>query len=400
MGDWIQMEKIKNLSLKTTIIIYMAIALGISTVLSFGLTHYAVNVQESVWFKYVDKEEYMDSVENENGNNYLTTIPRIHSKYMTEEDIFIVEVCDAIETWGDLIISFLSSTIAIFLFFRGKLRTPLRVLSEASNRISKNDLNFEITYENKDEMGRLCKEFEKMRRELVNNKKKIWNMVEDERTLRSAIAHDIRTPITLVKGNLEIIDEFYPLHKLSEEKVLEIVNKTIQHVEHLEHFVDMMKYLNSIVDIEPEYKEITYSDMGKKVYEILKVLCEKNKKEFEYEHNDVDCILKVDPVFIIEVEENLITNALRYAHSKISVFLGMAGDYIELIIEDDGPGFQEAPQKLLQAYCKRKEEKGDVHYGLGLYISKSLCSAHGGELRLENMDYGGARAIAIFEISN
>ena len=52
----------------------------------------------------------------------------------------------------------------------------------------------------------------------------------------------------------------------------------------------------------------------------------------------------------------------------------------------------------MQAYCKSKKEKGDVHYGLGLYISKSLCSAHRGELRLENMEHGGARATAIFEV--
>lgn len=394
------MEKIKDLSLKATIIIYMAIALAISTVLSFGLTHYAVNVQENVWFKYVDKEEYMESVENESGNNYLTTIPRIQSKYMSDQDVFIVEVCDAIETWGDLIISFLSCTIAIILFYREKLRIPLRVLLEASNRISENDLTFEITYESKDEMGHLCKEFEKMRRELVNNKKKIWNLIEDERTLRSAIAHDIRTPIALVKGNLEIIDEFFPFHKLSEEKVVEIVTKTIQHVEHLEHFVDMMKYLNSIVDMEPEYKKMAYKALAKKVYEIQKDLCEKSKKDFKFEHNDVDCVMKVDSVFVIEVEENLLTNALRYAQNKVTVSLEMAGDYLELVVEDDGPGFQEVPQKLLQAYCKRKEEKGDVHYGLGLYISKSLCSAHRGELRLENMEHGGARTIARFEVGS
>ncbi len=400
MGVWVQMEKIKDLSLKAAIIIYMAVALVISTVLSFGVTHYAVNVQKNVWFKYVDKEEYIESVENESGKNYLATIPRIPSEYMSDQDAFIVEACDVVETWGDLIISFCSCTIAIFLFYRGKLRIPLRVLSEASNRISENDLSFEITYKSRDEMGNLCREFEKMRRELINNKKKLWSLVEDERTLRSAIAHDIRTPITLVKGNLEIVDEFFPLHKLSEEKVVEIVNKTILHVEHLEHFVNMMKYLNSIVDMEPEYKEVTYKELAKKVYEIQKDLCEKNKKEFVFEHTDVDCIMKIDPVFVIEVEENLLTNAIRYAKNKIFVSLGMAGDYLELVITDDGPGFCEAPQKLLQSYCKRKEEKGDVHYGLGLYISKSLCSAHRGELRLENMEHGGARATAIFEVNS
>lgn len=394
------MEKMKNLSLKMTIILYMAIALAVSAVIGFVLTNCAVNVQEDVWFKYINKEEYIQSVKNENGNNYLTTIPRIRSKYMSEEDVFIVEICDIVETWGNLTISFLSCTIAVFLFFRQKLRTPLRMLSEASSRISENDLTFEITYEKEDEMGRLCKNFEKMRKELINNKKKLWSMFEDERTLRSAIAHDIRTPITLVKGNLEIVNEFFPLHKLSDKKVIEIINKTIQHTEHLEHFVDMMKYLNSIVDIEPEYETLTYKTLGTKVYEVQRQLCEKNKIEFKYEHNDIDCMLNVDSVFVIEVEENLLTNALRYANNRILVSLGIVGDYLVLIIEDDGPGFKENPQKYLQSYCKcKKEEDGDVHYGLGLYISKSLCVAHGGELRLENLEYGGARAIAKFEVN-
>lgn len=382
-----------------TIILYMAIALAVSAVLGFALTNYAVNVQEDVWFKYINQEEYIQSVKNEDGNNYLTIIPRIRSKYMSKEDAFIVEVCDVIETWGYLTISFLSCTIAVFLFYRQKLRNPLRILSEASNRISENDLTFEITYKNKDEMGCLCREFEIMRRELINNKKKLWSMLEDERTLRSAIAHDIRTPITLIKGNLEIMEEFFPLNKLSNEKVIEIINKTNQHTEHLEHFVDMMKYLNSVVDIEPDYKTMTYKELGIKVHEILQALCEKNDIKFEYQHNDIDCKLKVDPVFVIEVEENLLTNALRYAHNKISVSLVMNGDYLELIIDDDGPGFQEDPKKILQAYCKsKKKENGDIHYGLGLYISRSLCSAHRGELKVENIIYGGARAIAMFEV--
>lgn len=110
--------------------------------------------------------------------------------------------------------------------------------------------------------------------------------------------------------------------------------------------------------------------------------------------------MQVDPVFVIEVEENLLTNALRYARNKVTISLGLAGDELELVVEDDGPGFQESPKKLLQAYGKRKEEKGDVHYGLGLYISKSLCSAHRGELCLENMKHGGARAAARFKVNS
>ncbi len=392
------MEKIRNLSLKATIILYMAVALGISTAFSFGLTNYAKHTQENIWYKYVDKEEYAESVEKENGSNYLASIPRIRSRLMSDKDVFIVEACDVIETWGDLFISFLFCIIAVSLFYQKKLKRPLRVLMEASNRISSNDLSFEISYANQDEMGQLCKEFEEMRGELVRNKKKLWSLVEDERTLRSAIAHDIRTPIALIKGNLEIIDEFYPLHRLSEEHAGEMIGKTIRYVDHLEHFVGMMKSLNRLVDMTPQYKELSYQEVLGIVYEILKDLCKKNEKIFEFQHDTADCILKIDPVFLMEVEENLLNNAIQYATKKITGTLTMQEDRMVLAIEDDGPGFQKPPQKLLQAYSKRKEENGSVHYGLGLFISKSLCAAHGGELRLENLKTGGARAEAVFGI--
>ena len=117
--------------------------------------------------------------------------------------------------------------------------------------------------------------------------------------------------------------------------MIEIINKTIQHTEHLEHFVDMMKYLNSIVDIEPEYETLTYKTLGTKVYEVQRQLCEKNKIEFKYEHNDIDCMLNVDSVFVIEVEENLLTNALRYANNRILVSLGIVGDYLVLMMDRD-----------------------------------------------------------------
>lgn len=396
MGDWIQMEKIKMLSLRCTIILYMAVALIVSTILSLYLVSSAADIQENIWFKYIDKEAYGEGVKKESGNNYLAVIPRIRSKNMEEQDVLIVEVCDFIQTWGALFLSFGGCTIAILLFYRNKLKVPLRELSKASKRISENDMNFEIVYNNTDEMGTLCKDFERMRKELSNHKKKMWNMVEDEKTLRSAIAHDIRTPITIAKGNLEMIEEFLPQRKITEDKALEMVGKTVHHIEHLERFVDTMKHLNKMADMEPSYKKTAYAELVNKVRDIQQILCQDQKIDFAFYSNDMACEIEVDTMFIIQVEENLLANALRYAKSKIEVSLELGQDYIKMIVADDGPGFREAPQKLLQAYFKSKEEQGDIHYGLGLYISKTLCDSHLGELVLENKRKGGAMAIAKF----
>ncbi|MBR6403482.1 MAG: HAMP domain-containing histidine kinase [Eubacterium sp.] len=387
------MEKLKNLSLKSTIILYMGIAMLISTPLSLVVYNSADRTQQNIWIKYID-EAYLN-LEKEHGD--MMKIPRVSSSIMTEEEVFVVELCDFIESWGPLLISFLGCCIAVFLFYRNKMRIPLKELKSASDHISKNDLTYEIDYRCDDEMGTLCKDFEKMRSELVKNEKKVWNLIDDERTLRSSIAHDIRTPITLIKGNLEMIDEFLPEKKIDEKKTIELISTTMQHVDHLEHFVEMMKGLNSIVDVEPEYKRIKYCELARNVQEVQKTLCEKNNIGYIFSKDDIDRDIEIDQMFVIEVAENLLNNAIRYAKSNITVLLQLSERYINLVVEDDGEGFKGNPNELMQAYNK-SEEEGQTHYGLGLYISKSLCNAHNGKLQLDNNESGGARAVATFEI--
>ena len=388
------MEKLKNLSLKGAIILYMGIALVISMILSLFVLRLAERTQQDIWIKYVD-EEYVN-LRKEHGE--IMKIPRASSSQMTDKEVFIVEFCDFTESWGLWLISFFGCSIAVFLFYRTKMKIPLRELQTASDHIAKNDLTYEIDYVCNDEWGTLCKDFEKMRSELVKNEKKIWNMIEDERTLRSAVAHDIRTPITLIKGNLEMIDEFLPEKKIDEKKTMELIHTTMQHVEHLEHFVEMMKGLNSIVDVEPDYKSIPYSELAQKVQDVQKSLCEKNNIQFTFCQSDIDEEIEADPMFIIEVAENLLNNAIRYAKSKINVSLLLKEKLIELIVEDDGEGFKDSPKALMTAYHKSKENDGQIHYGLGLYITKSLCNAHNGKLQLDNIETGGARAYATFEV--
>lgn len=65
--------------------------------------------------------------------------------------------------------------------------------------IAEEDLDFHMAYENEDEMGMLCREFERMRGQLEENNRRLWQMIEDERVLRAAIAHDIRSPLAIMR---------------------------------------------------------------------------------------------------------------------------------------------------------------------------------------------------------
>ena len=108
---------------------------------------------------------------------------------MNRLDYHLSEMCDFMETYSVLIFSIVGSVVAVFFFYKNKLKTPLQELKDASQMIADNELDFHVSYENKDEMGTLCKEFEMMRSDLADNNRKMWRMIDDEKALRNAIAH-------------------------------------------------------------------------------------------------------------------------------------------------------------------------------------------------------------------
>ena len=173
----------------------MAVSLILSFLASAAVMMAAVRIQKRVWIKYMDASAYAQQADF----TFQDSIPRPGAWEMTDADRFISEACDFLETYSSLVISVAGTIAAVFLFYRNKLKTPLQELSEASGRIAKNELDFRIVYTSGDELGRLCGEFERMRAELERNERKMWHMIEEEKALRSAVAHDIRTPLAILQ---------------------------------------------------------------------------------------------------------------------------------------------------------------------------------------------------------
>ena len=148
------MDRIKNFSLRKTIVLYMMISLIISFIFSAFVVKTAETVQNNVWWKYVDQEKYFEIAEGD-GRRYLIDVPRPHSYEMEKLDYHISEICDFLQTYTVIIVSVAGSMIAVFLFYKHKLKTPIEELEAASQQIGRNNLDFHITYENKDEMGRI-----------------------------------------------------------------------------------------------------------------------------------------------------------------------------------------------------------------------------------------------------
>ncbi|WP_259455858.1 HAMP domain-containing protein [Bacillus sp. PK3_68] len=96
------------------------------------------------------------------------------------------------------------------LFYKLKLKKPLELLRRASEKISVNDLEFHIYYDGRDEMSELCGAFEKMRSQLEGNYKILWRSVEERKQINAIFAHDLRTPLSVLKGYSELLTTYLP----------------------------------------------------------------------------------------------------------------------------------------------------------------------------------------------
>lgn len=130
--------------------------------------------------------------------------------------------------------------------YRNKLKEPLIKLRVASENIANNDLDFRVDYHSKDELGQLCVSFEIMRSTLESNFSEMWRQMEERKQLNAAFAHDLRTPLTVLKGYDEM------LQSSSDSITRDIAETMGKHIFRLERYVDSMSQLHRLEDARPQ----------------------------------------------------------------------------------------------------------------------------------------------------
>jgi len=389
------MDKIRNLSVRKTILLYMSIALLCSFLLSAAIVQIASWTQSRVWWNYVDEEAYLQAVENEDPN-YVADIPRPDAYEMTQSDYFVSEVCDFLQTYTVLILSIVGSCAAVFLFYRNKLKTPIEELTSASKKIAENHLDFCVTYENKDEMGMLCMEFERMRRQLAENNRILWKNIEEEKILRAAIAHDIRSPLSVLKGYQEMLMEYLPNADINMEQAMEMLSESRRQIERMDVFVETMRKMNSLENRELTAQEISVKQLETDIRAELAILEKEYGKQSVLQAQASNEIFCGDKEVILEVTENLLSNAFRYGEHQVEIMIRVGYSELNISVRDDGDGFGEEEEKITEAFYQQNIKDSLKHAGIGMYISRLYCEKHGGKLVIGNDEQGGAVATAIF----
>lgn len=392
------MDKIKNLSVRKTILLYLAVGLICSFLLSAVIVKIATYTQEQIWWNYVEQDKYFEAVngEEEGKPYYRAEIPRPSASDMSSTDRSISELCDFLQTYVALILSATASCASVFLFYKHKLKQPIEELEQASRRIAGNDLDFHITYENQDEMGRLCGEFERMRGQLAQNNQELWRMVEEERVLRAAIAHDIRSPLSVLKGYQEMLMDYLPDGTVDTETAMEMLSESWKQIERMDHFVETMRKMSSLEQRTLLSHPIIAKELEEDIRAELVVLEAEKEKKVVLELRETGDGFWGDKEVILEVTENLLSNALRYAKNQITINASVTQQELKICVEDDGSGFDRDMETVTKAFYQQNVKDSLNHAGMGMYISRLYCEKHGGHLMVKNRETGGASVTAIF----
>ena len=328
-----------------------------------------------------------------NNNFYVMTINSVIINQQTEGYIVVSEIANeilvAVEERKNFILRtvlFIAFVIFIFSVFLNKyILNPIKALVLYTKAIKEKDKKIDKHEKyllRKDEIGQLSRSLSAMTEDLY----KRINIAE---TFSSDLAHEIRNPLTSLKGAAEVLENTSDGDRRT--KLIKVISHDVERVERL--ITDYSQMLKDEASLSRA--KMTKIDLLNVVSSVTEDfnndLSNSNKKiEININHSN----LKGSKINVLGVESkleqivaNLLENAVSFSphNSKILVKCDIKKKYAQLIIEDDGPGFNEKNiSKIFERFYSNRPEKFGEHSGLGLNIVKNIIELHGGSIIASN----------------
>lgn len=387
------MGKIKTKSLKTSMAVTFLITICVTALLS-SVTIFAANqVQHEILKKRYMTINSPDFQVDENTGNYILDIDNNNITWQPLSTWDTVAYYGSYAAMVGLPVFYIAVGIgaAAAVYYRKKLRESITQLQNGVERIQEDNLDFHIEYDGDDELGRLCCSMEKMRRELRQKHKALWESLEQRKLLNASVSHDLRTPITVLKGYLDYLEKNIPQDKLTEDMLLDTVSSMQGAVNRLELYVESVRDIEKIENIEIEKRSENVKLLLNELRSNVRQLA--GNKEIIISNDITEDKIQIDKGVFFRILENLLQNALRYAEKQVNINLSHKKDFLILTVKDDGKGFSAADlEKATTVFYSNDKEK--QHFGIGLSVCKILCEKHGGLLYVGNQKEKGAYVTA------
>lgn len=389
------MEWIKKMSLKKAFLVIIVGCLGLSAVLS-GLVYEICGEVIASCSVVEDIPELLTDAADHFEYGFV-----FNSGAASELEAFYVY---HIEPWYS-IFSFLQYIVPILLvvsslvladiiFYRLKLREPIMILRRGAERIREQDLDFEIKDYSADEMGQLCAAFELMRRTLLENNRELWRQAEERKRLNAAFSHDLRNPVTVLKGSVKMAKQCTVRETEKNVQLLDNLDRIETYTDRIERYVESMGHAGRLEQIQIEKSLTDLQTLSCELENTIRLMTADTGKQLSFTGTETAVEVHIDKDVLFQIAENLVSNAIRYANRKISVNLTYADSMLAFTVTDDGCGFPAALLKNgIQPFQKGNEDA--EHFGMGLYICDLLCRKHGGYMEIENDEQGASVCAAL-----
>ena len=283
-----------------------------------------------------------------------------------------------------IILVFTSLSVGLWIY--RSIAVPLVKLKKATKNIKEGNLDFVLEVEGNDEFSQLCQDFEEMRKRLKESTEEKILMDKENKELISNISHDLKTPITAVKGYVEgIMDGVADTPEKMDRYVRTIYNKTNE----MDHLINELTFYSKIDTnrIPYTFSKLNVEDYFSDCAEELGLEMETRGIELVYA-NYVEKGVQViaDGEQIRRVIHNIVSNAIKYMEKPrgiIQLRVKDVGDFIQVEIEDNGKGIaaKDLPyifDRFYRTDVSRNSSKGGS--GIGLSIVKKIMEDHGGKV--------------------
>ena len=279
--------------------------------------------------------------------------------------------------------------------FAKKLRLQLVPLFEATSEVARQNLDFEVGHSNIKEFEDVLISFSHMKESLKASLEQQWKAEQMQKEQIAALAHDLKTPLTVIQGNADLISET----ELDEEQRL--------YAEYISSSSEQMQlYIRTLIDIsraatgyQLHMEDIDLPAYVEQLRGQIDALCQTKKIGLQVEIEHLPAVLPADKLLLERAIMNIVNNALDYSPQDSPILISMTGDKGSLTISvtDAGPGFSQ--EDLLRAeeqfYMADRSRSSNLHFGMGLFITKSIVQQHGGQLILSNSEKTGGAQVTI-----
>lgn len=316
---------------------------------------------------------------------------------ISQNEIYDITIADSVngqdsvqimtkDLYVTVLVILVFTSISVGLWIYRSIAAPLVKLRRATQNIKEGNLDFTLEVEGTDEFSELCRDFEEMRRRLKESAEEKLVMDKENKELISNISHDIKTPITAVKGYVEgIMDGVADTPEKMDRYVRIIYNKTNE----MDHLINELTFYSKIDTnrIPYVFSKLNVEDYFADCAEEVGLELETRGIQLYYaNYVDKDVLVIADGEQIRRVIYNIVSNAIKYMDKEkgvIQIRVKDVGDFIQVEIEDNGKGIaaKDLPNIFDRFYrtdVSRNSSKGGS--GIGLSIVRKIMEDHGGKV--------------------